>query len=44
MYRNSVIDSTAIGTDADTVMPTFSSRYSDDAPNTMPSSAPTSTA
>ena len=42
--RNSVIDSTATGIDADTVMPTLSTRYSDDAPKTMPSTAPTSTA
>ncbi len=42
--RNSVIDSTAMGTDADTVMPTLSSRYSDDAPNRMPSPAPSRTA
>ena len=42
--RNRVIDSTAIGTDADTVMPTLSSRYSDDAPKRMPSTAPRMTA
>src|ERR1043166_7624051 len=42
--RNSVIDSTAIGTDADTVSPTFSTRYSDDAPKMKPSTAPTSLA
>src|SRR5581483_11020837 len=41
--RNSVIDSTAIGTDAETVMPTLSSRYSDDAPKMMPSTAPSRT-
>ena len=39
-----MIDSTATGIEADTVMPTFSTRYSDDAPKTMPSTAPTSTA
>ena len=39
-----MIDSTAIGTDADTVMPTLSTRYSDDAPKTMPRTAPTRTA
>src|SRR5436305_10608075 len=41
--RNRVIDRTAIGTDAETVSPTLSTRYSDDAPNRMPSSAPVST-
>ena len=41
-WRNSVIDSTATGIDADTVRPTFSTRYSDDAPNTMPRSVPIS--
>ena len=44
MARNSVIDSTAMGTDADTVMPTLSTRYSDDAPKMTPRKAPTSTA
>src|SRR5438067_612575 len=39
--RNSVIDSTAIGTDAETVMPTLSSRYSDEAPKTIPRRVPT---
>jgi hypothetical protein len=34
------MDSTAMGTDADTVMPTLSKRYSDEAPKTMPSKAP----
>ena len=34
--RNSVIDSTATGIEAETVMPTFSTRYSDDAPKTIP--------
>ena len=42
--RNSVIESTATGIEAETVMPTFSTRYSDEAPKTMPSTAPTSTA
>ena len=42
--RNKVIDSTATGIDADTVMPTLSTRYSDEAPKTMPSTAPTITA
>src|SRR5215470_2767523 len=41
--RNRVMDSTAMGTDADTVMPTLSSRYSDDAPKRMPRKAPSST-
>ena len=36
-----MIDSTAMGTDADTVMPTLSTRYSDEAPKMMPSTAPT---
>ena len=39
-----MIDSTATGIEAETVMPTFSTRYSDDAPKTMPSTAPTMTA
>src|ERR1051326_62994 len=42
--RNSVIDSTAIGTDAETVMPTFNNKYSDDAPKIMPKTAPVTTA
>ena len=42
--RNSVIDSTATGIEAETVIPTFSTRYSDDVPKTIPSSAPTITA
>ncbi len=42
--RKSVIERTAIGIDAETVMPTFSTRYSDDMPKTMPRTAPTSTA
>jgi hypothetical protein len=42
--RNRVIDRTAMGTEADTVMPTLSSRYSEEAPKTMPSRAPTMTA
>ena len=40
--RNSVIDSTATGIDAETVMPTLSTRYSDDAPKMMPRTAPSS--
>src|SRR5260221_14274432 len=39
--RNRVIDRTATGIDAETVSPTFNTRYIDDAPKTMPSSAPT---
>ena len=39
-----MIDSTATGIEAETVMPTFSTRYSDEAPKTIPSTAPTSTA
>ena len=39
-----MIDRTATGIEADTVMPTFSTRYSDEAPNTMPRIAPISTA
>ena len=42
--RNSVIDSTATGIEAETVMPTLSTRYSDEAPKMIPSTAPTSTA
>ena len=34
----------AMGTDADTVMPTLRSRYSDEAPKMMPRTAPTMTA
>ena len=41
--RNKVIDKTATGIEAETVMPTLRTRYSDDAPKTMPSTAPTST-
>ena len=41
--RNSVIDSTATGIDAETVRPTRSTRYKDDAPKTIPSSVPAST-
>src|SRR5204862_5632127 len=41
--RNSGIDSTAMGTDADTVSPTFRTRYSDDAPKMMPRTPPVST-
>ena len=42
--RNSVIDSTATGIEAETVMPTFSTRYNDEAPKTIPNSAPSVTA
>ncbi len=42
--RNSVMDRTATGIDADTVMPTFSTRYSDEAPKTRPSREPAMTA
>ncbi len=42
--RNSVIDNTATGIDADTVIPTLSTRYRDEAPKMMPSTAPSSTA
>ena len=38
--RNSVIDSTATGIDAETVIPTLSTRYSDEAPKMMPRIAP----
>ncbi len=41
--RNSVIESTATGIDAETVRPTRSTRYRDDAPKTIPSSVPAST-
>src|SRR4051812_49183483 len=34
--RNSVIDRTATGIDAETVIPTRSTRYSDDAPKMIP--------
>ncbi len=42
--RKSVIDKTAMGTEADTVMPTLSNRYNDEAPKMIPKTAPTSTA
>jgi hypothetical protein len=42
--RNNVTDNTAIGTDADTVKPTFSTKYSDEAPKIIPSTTPTNTA
>ncbi len=42
--RNSVIDSTDTGIDAETVIPTLSTRYNDEAPKMMPSTAPTTTA
>ncbi len=42
--RNSVIDSTATGIEAETVIPTFSTRYSDEAPKTMPRITPAMTA
>ncbi len=42
--RKSVIESTATGIDAETVMPTFSTRYSEEAPKMIPSTAPTTTA
>ena len=38
-----MIASTATGIDAETVMPTLRNRYNDEAPNTIPSSEPTST-
>ncbi len=41
--RKRVMDRTAIGTEADTVMLTFMRRYSEEAPKTMPRTAPTST-
>ena len=41
--RNSVIEMTATGIDALTVRPTFSTRYSEEAPKIMPSTAPTTT-
>ncbi len=37
---NNVIEITATGIDALTVNPTFNTKYNDDAPNTIPSSAP----
>jgi len=42
--RNSVIDNTATGIEAEIVMPTFNTRYKEEAPKTIPSTAPTSTA
>ena len=42
--RNSVIAITATGIEALTVRPTFSTKYKDDAPNTMPSRMPRMTA
>jgi hypothetical protein len=39
---NSVMDSTATGMEALTVIPTFRARYSEEAPKTIPSKAPTS--
>ena len=39
--RNSVIAITATGIEAETVSPTFNTRYSDDAPKTIPSNVPT---
>ncbi len=42
--RDSVMASTATGIDAETVRPTLSVRYSDDAPKTIPKSEPTTTA
>src|SRR5207237_8913152 len=42
--RNNVLDRTASGIDADTVMPTLSTRYREEAPKIMPSSAPATTA
>ena len=38
--RNTVIEITATGIEALTVSPTFKTKYSDDAPNTIPSSVP----
>ena len=38
--RNRVMARTATGIDAETVSPTLRTRYTDDAPKTMPSSAP----
>src|SRR5262249_53514097 len=42
--RKRVIDSTAMGTEAETVSPTLSTRYSDEAPKMMPRTVPASTA
>ena len=42
--RNSVMASTATGIDADTVMPTLSTRYSDEAAKIRPSDVPRTTA
>ncbi len=42
--RKIVMARTAIGIDADTVMPTLRNRYSDEAPKTIPSTTPSSTA
>jgi hypothetical protein len=42
--RNSVIERTATGIDADTVRPILRPRYVDDAAKTMPSTAPITTA
>ena len=42
--RKIVIASTATGIDADTVIPTLRNRYSDEAPKTIPSSEPRTTA
>ena len=42
--RKTEIDSTAIGIDADTVRPTFSARYTVEAPNRTPNKAPKITA
>ena len=41
--RNNEIDSTAIGIDAETVIPTFSTRYIDDAEKMIPRIVPIST-
>ncbi len=42
--RNKVIDRTATGIDAETVIPTRSTRYSDDAPKMIPRIAPSKSA
>src|SRR6185369_14770953 len=42
--RNSEIERTAMGIDAETVIPTFSTRYIDDAEKMMPRIVPVSTA
>jgi hypothetical protein len=39
--RNSVIEITATGIEAETVSPTFRTRYSDEAPKMIPKSVPT---